>query len=332
MDDLPELIPGFTSFRIQSVPVSSPLILAPMDGYSDAPFRSVTRRLGSALSYTEFINALDVTGNAPNYQKRCEFSEMERPVVFQLFDEDPSRMIRAAEKLYQKWAPDIMDINMGCSVRHVTNRGAGAGLLRHPEKVAATIEGLVKTLPIPVTLKIRLGWDEQSKNYLEIGKIAQESGASAIALHARTREQLFSDAVDLDAIALLKQNLAIPVIGNGDIRTLADARRMIDYTKCDAVMIGRAAISNPWIFAGYDPSNVPNDLFRATVRDHLAKMKEFYGTERGCVIFRKYAKMYLQKRSIPADQIRPILMLNDPDRFSKSFLDLIENEKEKPIE
>ncbi len=324
MVGLPQLISTFKPFKIQNVPVTSPLIMAPMDGFSDAPFRAITRRLGSALSYTEFINALDVMGSGTTYQKRCRFSEMERPLVFQIFDEDPERTIRAAEKLVRVWSPDIVDINMGCSVRQVANRGAGAGLLRHPEKIAAMVEGLVKTLPVPVTVKIRLGWDEHTKNFLEIGSIAQDCGAAAITLHARTREQLFSGTIDLDAIALLKQRLSIPVIGNGDVRTVADAQRMMETTKCDAVMIGRAAITNPWIFAGFDASDDPGPLFQETVRDHLRRMKEFHGSERGCVIFRKHAKIYLQKIGLPMEQIRPLLTLNDPDAFSASFLSLLE--------
>ena len=325
MAGLPLVIPDFKPFLIGKVMVNSPLILAPMDGISDSPFRSITRELGSALSYTEFINGLDVVGNALNYKKRCEFSETERPVVFQLFDEDPHRMIQATAMLMEKWAPDIIDVNMGCSVRHVVNRGAGAGLLRHPGKIISIVDGLVKLLTIPVTIKIRLGWDAQSKNYLEIGKIAQDYGASAVVLHARTREQMFTDTIDLDAIAKLKQSLFIPVIGNGDVHSIADAKHMFCYTKCDAVMIGRAAISNPWIFSGYDEKDVPKFLFLTTVQKHLRLMKDFYGAERGCVIFRKYAKRYLQKISIPVDEIHPLLMLNDSSEFTRRFTDLVEN-------
>ncbi len=325
MAGLSFIIPDFKPFSIGKVIVNSPLILAPMDGISDSPFRSITRELGSALSYTEFINALDVIGNAPNYKKRCEFSEAERPVVYQLFDENPDRIIQAAAILMEEWIPDIIDVNMGCSVRHVVNRGAGAGLLKHPDKIIAIVNGLVKILPIPVTIKIRLGWDAQSKNYLEIGKIAQDYGASSVVLHARTREQMFTDRVDLDAIAELKQSLSIPVIGNGGIRAIADAKHMFSYTKCDAVMVGRTAIFNPWIFAGYDEKDVPKFLFRTTVQKHLKLMKDFYGAERGCVIFRKYAKRYLQKISIPPEEIRPLLTTDDPSEFTRQFIDLIEN-------
>jgi tRNA-dihydrouridine synthase B len=325
MDRVPQLSHSFRPFLIGDVQVNNPFILAPMDGISDSPFRLITRELGSAVSYTEFVNTMDVVSHGVSYEKRCFFSEAERPVVFQLFDDDPARMIKASLKLYQRWKPDIIDVNMGCSVRHVVNRGAGAELLRHPNKIIEIIDGLVKVHSIPITIKIRLGWDELSKNYLEVGRIAQDYGASAITLHARTKEQNFMDPIDLESIASLKQSLQIPVIGNGNIQSIKDADQMFEYTECDAVMIGRAAIWNPWIFSGFDENEVPYSLFLETVKKHLETMKQFHGPEKGCIVFRKFAKKYLQKFSIPAEKIVEIITTEDPVQFTTTFFHLIEN-------
>ena len=325
MDRLPLISPAFQPFSIGNTNVEKPYILAPMDGISDSPFRLLTRELGSALSYTEFINTMGVVSHSVGYEKRCVFFEAERPVVFQLFDDDPSRLLKASRILYARWKPDIIDVNMGCSVRHVVNRGAGAELLRHPQKIIDIVDGLVKIHSIPITIKIRLGWDALSKNFLEVGKIAQDYGASAITLHARTKEQCFTDPVDLESLALLKQSLQIPVIGNGNIKSIKDANQMFEITKCDAVMIGRAATWNPWIFSGYDENQVPYPLFFVSVKKHLESMKQFHGPEKGCIVFRKFAKKYLQKFFLTTEKITEAITIEDPDQFSEMFFHLIGN-------
>lgn len=312
----------FHPFFIGKTEVSAPFILAPMDGISDSPFREITRSLGSALSYTEFINGIDVVHNAPCVNKRCQFSEKERPVVFQLFDDSPERIIESA-RILESRKPDVFDVNMGCSVHRVSNRGAGAGLLRHPEKVRAIVEGLVKTVSVPVTVKIRLGWDDQHINYLEIAKIAEDCGASAVALHGRTRDQLFSGAANWDAVGMLKSSLSIPVIGNGDLQTPAEAEKRMAETNCDAVMIGRAAIKNPWFFAGFDLETVPPALFQETVFRHLHLMIAHYGPENGCRIFRKYAKSYLLHIRTSENIIHEIITENDPCCFVDQFHDAV---------
>ncbi len=311
-------------FFIKNIPCYDRLILAPMDGISDSPFRSITRKLGSGLSYTEFINGLDVIHPVPNLANRCKFTEEERPVFFQLFDEDPERIIQSAKILYEKYQPDAFDVNMGCSVRRVSNRGAGAGLLLRPDKIKRIVSGLVNTVTVPVTIKIRLGWDNLHINYLEIGKIAQEEGASLIALHARTREQKFSGKADWDAIASLKQSVSIPVLGNGDIANYHEALTRINYTKCDGVLIGRNAVINPWLFSGYDSiSEVPFQLYKNTICTHLEKIKTFYGPDHGCVVFRKFAKRYLNGISDNKAEILELMTTEDPDLFTERFKRII---------
>ena len=218
-----------------------------MDGYTDLPFRLICKQQGSAASISEFINGIDIKQGHPHLPTKLQFSDEERPFAYQVFDDDPNRLLHAALEL-RKINPDFIDVNMGCSAKNVSNRGAGAGLLKDPQKIALIISSLVKNLDIPITAKIRLGWDDSTRNYLEVAKIIEDNGASAISVHARTRKQEYSGTADWQAIADVKQLVKIPVIGNGDIKIQADVARMMEQTGCDAVMIGRAAIGNPWIF------------------------------------------------------------------------------------
>lgn len=309
----------FHPFSIGTVKVSTPLLQAPLDGWTNEPFRRITRKLGAPLSITEFINGLDVVHKTPNLPQRIAFDESERPIVFQLFDDDPDRLIESAVILEERCHPDIFDVNMGCSARQVANRGAGAGLLRSPEKIHRIISGMKQRLSVPVTAKIRLGWDSDSINYLEIGKIVQDCGASMITLHARTRKQEYSGQADWSAIAALKSSLSIPVVGNGDVETIADAERMMDQTGCDAVMIGRAMLKNPWIFSGYDFENVPLDLYRETCLKHLKYNMEYYGDHWGCVTFRKFAKRYLSRLDVSREDIQILMTTDDTDTFCRYF-------------
>ena len=313
----------FHTFSIGPVKVSTPLLQAPLDGWTNEPFRRITRELGAPLSITEFINGLDVVHKTPNLPQRIAFDESERPIVFQLFDDDPDRLIESAVILEERCHPDIFDLNMGCSARQVANRGAGAGLLRFPEKISRIISEMTKALSIPVTAKIRLGWDSESINYLEIGKIVQECGAAMITLHARTRKQEYSGKADWSAIAALKAALTIPVIGNGDVETISDAERMMEQTGCNAVMVGRAMLKNPWIFSGYDFENVPLDLFCETCRKHLKYNKEYYGNHWGCVTFRKFAKRYLSRLDVSREDMQTLMTTDEPDTFCRYFDSLL---------
>ena len=313
----------FHTFSIGPVKVSTPLLQAPLDGWTNEPFRRITRELGAPLSITEFINGLDVVHKTPNLPQRIAFDESERPIVFQLFDDDPDRLIESAVILEERCHPDIFDVNMGCSARQVANRGAGAGLLRFPEKISRIISGMTKALSVPVTAKIRLGWDSESINYLEIGKIVQECGAAMITLHARTRKQEYRGKADWSAIAALKAALTIPVIGNGDVETISDAERMMEQTGCDAVMVGRAMLKNPWIFSGYDFENVPLDLFCETCRKHLKYNKEYYGNHWGCVTFRKFAKRYLSRLDVSREDMQTLMTTDEPDTFCRYFDSLL---------
>ncbi|MHB1384628.1 MAG: tRNA dihydrouridine synthase, partial [Bellilinea sp.] len=175
-------------FYIREIPIFGRIILAPMDGVSDLPFRSLARRLGSAISYTEFINAIDIVNGHPDLARRVQYAEFERPIAFQIFDDDPVRIVDAAQMLLA-YHPDIIDVNLGCSAKCVTNRGAGAALLRDPKKIGEIFSNLTRSLPVPVTGKIRLGWDDTSLNYLEVARTIQDNGGSLVSVHGRTRVQ-----------------------------------------------------------------------------------------------------------------------------------------------
>jgi tRNA-dihydrouridine synthase B len=310
-----------TSFHIGSIPVHGDRILSPMDGFSDLPFRLMCRELGSAMSYTEFINALDVLQGNPHIARKLEYLPEERPVVFQIFDNDPQRLLETALRLQER-CPDIIDINMGCSVNTVSGRGAGAGLLRSPAKVAQIFDLLSRSLEVPVTGKIRLGWDDESRNYLETARAVEENGGALIAVHGRTRAQGYGGRADWEPIAEIKAAVSIPVIGNGDVRRVADIERMKAQTGCDAVMIGRGAIGNPWIFSGMDRSEVPLDWVRATMLRHLERMLSFYDGDYGLVLFRKHASRYLSPLPLTRDQRKQLFTAEQPEQFL-SLLDAV---------
>lgn len=301
-------------FRIGNIPIRSDLILAPMDGVSDLPFRQLTRGLGSAFSITEFINAIDVIRGHPLLEQRIAFSECERPFAYQLFDEDPDRLLQAA-LILQKYQPDFIDINMGCPAKTVAGRGAGAALMRAPRKVADIFSRLSRALDIPVTGKIRLGWDDFSRNYLEIARIVEENGGKCLAVHARTKEQAYSGSVDWEAIAQIKATLTIPVIGNGDVRTVEDIQRIKVVTGCDAVMIGRAAVENPWLFSRKNRCDVPDDVVLATMRQHFSLMSGHYGETHAMLLFRKFAKGYLKPYQLSRYETGKLLTTTSPEVF-----------------
>ena len=286
------------AFKVGSIPIFGDLILAPMDGYSNLPFRSVARELGSAMSYTEFINGMDVVLGRKNLGYKIRFLEKERPLVFQLYDDQVDRLVQAAHKL-MALQPDIIDINMGCSAKKIAARGAGAGLLQDPDKIADIFSRLSSELDIPVTGKIRLGWDEETLNYLEISKIIEDNGGALVAVHGRTREQRYRGQANWKAIAEIKQQVRIPVIGNGDVRSVSDIEKMKAQTGCDGVMIGRGATKNPWIFARMDRQQVPDEMVIDTINKQMERSLDFYGPERGLILMRKYISRYLEPYEIP---------------------------------
>ncbi|MBM4423318.1 MAG: tRNA dihydrouridine synthase DusB [Chloroflexi bacterium] len=279
-------------FSVRHIPIFGDAILSPMDGFSDMPFRLICRELGSAMSYTEFVSVDELSHNVKRAHRKLQFDPSERPMTFQLYGHDEDRLVEAASRVEQL-GPDIIDLNMGCWVNSISNRGAGAGLLREPAKIARIFTRLTQTLRVPVTGKIRLGWEAAARNYLEVARVLEESGASLIAVHGRTKAQGYRGEADWEAIGEVKAAVRIPVVGSGDVKTVADIERMKRRAGVDAVMIGRAAIGNPWIFARKERNEVARGEIVALMRRHLALNVGFYGEEGGVVLFRKHAARYI---------------------------------------
>ncbi|MDZ7290598.1 MAG: tRNA dihydrouridine synthase DusB [candidate division KSB1 bacterium] len=280
------------AFMVHNVPVYGDLILSPMAGFSDLPYRLITRDFGSAMSYTEFISVDGILHGNKNTRRLLDYHPSEYPITFQVFGSDGDKIVEACKKIEQL-GPTIIDLNMGCSVAKVSGRGAGAGLLCDPPKIGRIFARLAKELSVPVTGKIRLGWNQQTRNYLTVARILEDNGAALIAVHARTKAQVYSGTADWNAIAEIKQAVKIPVIGNGDVKCVADIDRIKQQTGCDGVMIGRAAIGNPWIFARKDRHQVTFEEKTALIRRHLSLMLDYYGPHYGLILFRKHVVKYI---------------------------------------
>ncbi len=297
-------------FMLRDIPIRGDLILAPMDGVSDVPFRTLCRRFGSSMSYTGFVNAIPLIQGDEQSWRELDFLPEERPVVFQIFDQSEENLLEAALRI-QELQPDAIDINMGCSSRRVSSRGAGAGLLREPDKIGRIIRRLSGALDVPVTAKIRIGWDQTSLNYLEVAHAVEDNGGALIAVHARTRNQGYLGEADWDTIAEIKSAVTIPVIGNGDVQTPQDIEHLKISTGCDGVMIGRGAIGNPWIFQRVLSGTPPLDDRIQIMQGHLDHMISYYGEGLGIIRFRKHLKRYLEPLSITKANLRPMLTCAD---------------------
>ena len=233
-------------WKIGNVEIANQVVLAPMAGICDSAFRRIVKSMGCGLIETEMVSTRAVMHLNRKTREMLMMTDFERPISQQIFGSDVESFINASKYICENMNPDIRDINIGCPVTKVAVKsGAGSALLKTPDKASDIIKNVVDTVPIPVTVKIRSGWDEN--NAVEIAKIAEDAGASAITVHPRTREQRYDVNSDWSIIKDVKEELSIPVIGNGDIWTCYDAKRMIDETGCDAIMIGRGILGNPWL-------------------------------------------------------------------------------------
>jgi len=232
--------------KIGNVETENDVFLAPMAGVTDIVFRKICKEYGCGLVYSEMISAKGIEHNNENTKAMLEISEYERPAVIQLFGNDPDILAETAGRI-EVYA-DIIDINMGCPAPKIVKNGEGSALMKNPALIGKIIKRVSSSVSKPVTIKIRKGFDENSINAVDIAKIAEENGAAAIAIHGRTREQYYSGEADWEIIKEIKSQVKIPVIGNGDVDSPVRAKEMFDYTGCDAIMIGRAAEGNPWIF------------------------------------------------------------------------------------
>lgn len=239
--------------KIGNINLTGKVILAPMAGVCNSAFRVICKEMGCALVCAEMVSDKGMVYNSKKTKEMLYFEEMERPISQQIFGSDKETFVKAATMVYEIMHPDIIDINMGCPVPKVAIRSqSGAALLKNPQLIYDIVSSVVSAVPVPVTVKIRSGWDANSINAVEVAKICESAGASAITVHPRTRSQLYSGKADLDIIKQVKENLSIPVIGNGDIVDIESAKHMLEYTKCDAIMIGRGVLGNPWLIKEID--------------------------------------------------------------------------------
>ena len=271
------------TWKIGNVEIKNQVVLSSMAGYSNTSFRKIIKDMGAGLIFAEMVSDKALVYQNAKTLELLKMSEEERPIAQQIFGSDVESFVEAARIVESVMHPDIIDINMGCPVPKVAvSAQAGSALLKNPDKIYQIVSEVVKAVSVPVTVKIRLGWDESSINCVEVAKVIESAGASAITLHARTRAQGYSGKARWEYIKQVKENVSIPVIGNGDVKTCFDAKRMILETGCDAVMIGRGVLGNPWLIRdcveylelGSVPKPVSNQEKIEMMKRHFELLKQ----------------------------------------------------------
>ncbi len=296
MVDLEVLI----NMKIGSVDIKNKLILAPLAGYTNQVYRQICHDLGAALTYTEMISDKGLLYENDKTWNLCKIEEGEKPVSLQLFGGNIDELVKAAKMIDERSNCDIIDLNMGCPVKKVLKSGSGAYLIKDVEYLEKMVRSVVENVSKPVTVKIRIGWDHQTINHIEIAKAAERGGASAICVHGRTKSDFYSGKVNLQAIKEVKENVSIPVIGNGDVKTIEDLENML-ATGVDFVMIGRASLGNPWIFSEFNAYlngktyNYPTDDEKIMfLLYHLEKLVELKGEKIAILEMRSLAAWYVK--------------------------------------
>ena len=290
-------------WKIGNVKIKNQIVLAPMAGYSNTSFRKIIKEMGAGLIYAEMVSDKALTYHNEKTLQLLKMSEEERPIVQQIFGSDVETFVASAKIVEEVMKPDIIDINMGCPVPKVALRAqAGSALLKDPDKVYEIVLAVVKAVHVPVTVKIRIGWDEAHKNCVEIAKVCEKAGAQAIAIHARTRSQGYSGKADWSWIKKVKEAVSIPVIGNGDVLSCFDAKRMLLETNCDAVMIGRGVLGNPWLIkecvdyleTGQEPRKITNEERILMMKKHFQFLKEDKSVKAALLEIRSNILFYLK--------------------------------------
>lgn len=287
--------------KIGNVEIKGRTALAPMAGVTDRAFQELCVAFGASYVVGEMVSAKGISFNSERSKELMLLSENERPAAVQLFGSEP-QTVAAAAVTAMEYKPDIIDINMGCPAPKISGNGAGSALMKNPDLCGEIVEEVCKAVDVPITVKFRKGWDDKSVNAVEVAKICEQAGASAITVHGRTREQFYSGKADLDIIAEVKKAVNIPVIGNGDITNANDAAQMLEKTNCDMVMIGRGALGNPWIFREINawlndlrPMFPPSPAEKVTViLRHIQAMCDYKGEEIAMREARKHVGWYMK--------------------------------------
>ena len=259
------------NLNIGGVPLKSHAVLAPMAGVSDRAYRELCVRFGAAYCVSEMVSSKALSFNSKKSEELMEISDLERPCGIQIFGDDPKCMADAAKHALEN-KPDIIDINMGCPAPKISSNGSGSALMKNPRLCGEIVKAVTAVTDIPVTIKIRKGWDDDSVNAVEVAKICESAGAAAITVHGRTRQQYYKPPVDYDIIRAVRESVSVPVIANGDIDSAERAKEVMDITGCDLVMIGRATLGNPWIF-----SQINTYLENPNVKIHTPDLEERLG-------------------------------------------------------
>lgn len=290
------------NLNIGGVPLKSHAVLAPMAGVSDRAYRELCVRFGAAYCVSEMVSSKALSFNSKKSEELMEISDLERPCGIQIFGDDPKCMADAAKHALEN-KPDIIDINMGCPAPKISSNGSGSALMKNPRLCGEIVKAVTAVTDIPVTVKIRKGWDDDSVNAVEVAKICESAGAAAITVHGRTRQQYYKPPVDYDIIRAVRESVSVPVIANGDIDSAERAKEVMDITGCDLVMIGRATLGNPWIFsqinAYLENPNVkihtPDLEERLGVMiEHISKMVEYKGEHMAMLQARKLVVGYFK--------------------------------------
>ena len=322
-------------FQIKDIKLKNNVVLAPMAGICNHAYRTIIKDMGCGLIYAEMVSDKAISYGSKKTIDMLYMEDNERPIAQQIFGSDKESFVKAAKYIEENMKPDIIDINMGCPVPKVAVRAqAGSALLKNPEKVYEIVKAVVEAVNVPVTVKIRSGWDSNSINAVEIAKIIEKAGASAITVHPRTRSQGYSGKADWSIIKQVKENVKIPVIGNGDIKTCYDAKRMIDETGCDAVMIGRGVLGNPWLIKecvdylekGIEPTKVTDLEKLKMILHHLELLKSLKNEKVAVLEMRSHTAWYLKGIKNTSELKQNIFKVKTIDEFKKLIEEFIKEE------